>query len=465
MPAAVERAFWLQPDMRDATRRAAMLRAVAAALAHARDRIITAASAETALTPEELAPEFARMTRTLEMFAGVVEDGRWTRESHTPPAADPADAIGPNHDLRSRLIPLRGVVVVFGASNFPLAYGVCGGDTASALAAGCPVVVKEHPAHRETGRLIAETARVAIKAAGFDPDILGYIEDDGTHSAEIAKQLIEHPHTAAVGFTGSLAVGTQLHRLAATRPDPLGPIPVFAEMGSVNPSVIFPAALASREDAIIEQLAASISQRFGQQCTCPGIIFLHSNRDGRPFAEKLAARLAQTPSRRMLSPSVARGFEHAVATVAAAREVTRVGNPTPGGPVVLHCVGSEALAQFETVLATEMFGPGVLVVDDAGYDGDSMEFPGSLTMSIWFDPDSPEDLAAARRFLDVGRFGAGRIIFNGVPTGVRVCDSTTHGGPWPATNRPDTTAVGPRAIERWCRWVSFQNAPSTPMGI
>jgi NADP-dependent aldehyde dehydrogenase len=128
---------------------------------------------------------------------------------------------------------------------------------------------------------------------------------------------------------------------------------------------------------------------------------------------------------------------------------------------VLHCVGSDALAQFETVLATEMFGPGVLVVDDAGHDGDAMQFPGSLTMSIWFDPHSAEDTAAARRFLDVGRFGAGRIIFNGVPTGVRVCESMTHGGPWPATNRPDTTAVGPRAIERWCRWVSWQNAPES----
>ncbi|MBY0112441.1 MAG: aldehyde dehydrogenase family protein [Phycisphaerales bacterium] len=453
----LHRAFWLQQDMRDDARRASMLRAIAAALSDARDRIIAVASAETALTPDELAPEFSRMTRTLEVFAGVVEDGRWTRDSHTPAAANPNDAIGPNHDLRSRLVPLRGVVVVFGASNFPLAYGVCGGDTASALAAGCPVVVKEHPAHRATGRLIADTARAAIKAAGFDPDVLGYIEDDGTNSAELAKHLIEHWAVAAVGFTGSLAVGTALHRLGANRERP---IPVFAEMGSVNPSVIFPAALASRGDAIIDQLAASITQRFGQQCTCPGIIFLHSNRDGRSFAEKLAAKLAQTPPRRMLSPSVASGFERAVTIVAGARDVTRVGNPTPGGPVVLHCVGSEALAQFETVLATEMFGPGVLVVDDAGYDGDSMEFPGSLTMSIWFDPDSPDDVAAARRFLDNGRFGAGRIIFNGIPTGVRVCESMTHGGPWPATNRPDSTAVGPRAIERWCRWVSWQNTPS-----
>lgn len=440
-----------------------MLRAIAAALTRARERIIATASAETALTPDELAPEFSRMTRTLEMFAGVVEDGRWKRESHTPAAANPSDAIGPNHDLRSRLVPLRGVVVVFGASNFPLAYGVCGGDTASALAAGCPVVVKEHPAHRDTGRLIADTARAAIKAAGvgvgFDPDILGYIEDDGTNSADLAKQLIEHRAAAAVGFTGSLAVGTQLHRLAANRPHPLDPIPVFAEMGSVNPSVIFPAALALRGDAIVDQLAASITQRFGQQCTCPGIIFLHSNRDGRPFAEKLAAKLAQTPPRRMLSPSVASGFERAVTIVAGARDVTRVGPSIPGGPVVLHCVGSEALAQFETVLATEMFGPGVLVVDDAGHDADAMEFPGSLTMSIWFDPDSSDDVASARRFLDVGRFGAGRIIFNGVPTGVRVCESMTHGGPGPATNRPDSTAVGPRAIERWCRWVSWQNAP------
>jgi NADP-dependent aldehyde dehydrogenase len=471
MPAALERAFWLQPALRDAAPRAALLRAIAAALSNARDRIIATASAETALTPEELAPEFSRMTRTLEMFAGVVEDGRWMRESHTPAAAaDAPHLIGPNHDLRSRLVPLRGVVVVFGASNFPLAYGVCGGDTASALAAGCPVVVKEHPAHRATGRVIADTARAAIKGVGGDPDILGYVEDDGTNSAKLAKQLVEHRATAAVGFTGSLAIGTQLHRIAANRPPHLGPIPVFAEMGSVNPSVIFPAALASRGDAIIDQLAASITQRFGQQCTCPGIIFLHSTRDGRPFAQKLwttlAAKLSQTPPRRMLSPSVAAGFDRAVATVAAARGVSRIGSSTPGGltntgPVVLHCVGSDALAQFETVLATEMFGPGVLVVDDAGHDGDAMQFPGSLTMSIWFDPHSAEDTAAARRFLDVGRFGAGRIIFNGVPTGVRVCESMTHGGPWPATNRPDTTAVGPRAIERWCRWVSWQNAPES----
>lgn len=462
----LDRALWLQQDMRHDARRAAMLRTIAAALSHVRDRIIATASAETSLTPDELAPEFSRMTRTLEMFAGVVEDGRWVRESHTPAANNPNDAphlIGPNHDLRSRLIPLRGVVVVFGASNFPLAYGVCGGDTASALAAGCPVVVKEHPAHRDTGRLIADTARAAIKAAGvgvgFDPDILGYVEDDGTNSAALAKQLIEHRATAAVGFTGSLAVGTQLHRLAANRSHPLGPIPVFAEMGSVNPSVIFPAALASRGDAIIDQLAASITQRFGQQCTCPGIIFLHGSRDGRPFAEKLAAKLAQTPPRRMLSPAVASGFERAVATVASARGVTRIGPAIHGGPVVLHCTAADALAQFDTVLATEMFGPGVLVVDDASNNGDAMQFPGSLTMSIWFDPDSPADTAAARRFLDSGRANAGRIIFNGVPTGVRVCESMTHGGPWPATNRPDSTAVGPRAIERWCRWVSWQNAP------
>lgn len=447
----------IQRPMRATDARRSMLVAIARSLEQARDLIIATASSETALTAPELAPEFARMTRTLEMFADLIESDRWTRPAISPPQTDPSKAIGPNHDVRSMLIPLRGVVIVFGASNFPLAYGVCGGDTASALAAGCPVVVKEHPAHRNTGRLLAQIARDVIKSSGLDPNLLGYVEDDGTDTAGLARALVEHPNAAAVGFTGSTTIGTTLIKIANARPIP---IPVFAEMGSVNPNVIFPAALASREDAIIDQLASSISQRYGQQCTCPGIIFLHGNRDGRPFAQKLWAKLSQTPMRRMLSPSVAAGFERAVETVANAREVSRIGTTEPGGPVVLHCVGSEALAQFETVLATEMFGPGVLVIDDAGFDNDLIEFPGSLTMSIWFDPG---DIDAVRQFLDTGRFEAGRIIFNGVPTGVRVAEGMVHGGPWPATNRPESTAVGPRAIERWCRPVCLQNANGFPL--
>ncbi|MBX3381338.1 MAG: aldehyde dehydrogenase family protein, partial [Phycisphaeraceae bacterium] len=186
-----------------ASERGRVLRAIASSLDQSRSLIIAAAASETSLTDAELAPEFTRMTRTLEMFAAIVEDGKWVRAAVSLAESDPSKAIGPNHDVRSKLIPLRGAVIVFGASNFPLAYGVCGGDAASALAAGCPVVVKEHPAHRNTGRLIASIARDAIKSAGFDADLLGYVEDDGKDTAALAKSLVEHPNAAAVGFTGS----------------------------------------------------------------------------------------------------------------------------------------------------------------------------------------------------------------------------------------------------------------------
>jgi len=457
----VEAAAHTQPDWiaRQPGERAETLRAIASALEQSRALVIATASSETALTDAELAPEFSRMTRTLEMFASLVEEGSWVRAAISPPEVNPPDAIGPNHDVRSMLIPLRGAVIVFGASNFPLAYGVCGGDTASALAAGCPVVVKEHPAHRNTGRLIASIARDAIKSAGSDPDVLCYVEDDGKDTTTLARLLVEHPSAAAVGFTGSTTVGNSLIKIANARPVP---IPVFAEMGSVNPNIIFPGVLASRSNAIIDQIAASIAQRHGQQCTCPGVIFLHGCSDGIPFARILADKLAAIPRRRMLSASVASNFAKEVATIRAARDVELISSsaPQPTGdaaPCVLYCPGSEALAQSQVVLDTEMFGPGVIVVDDAGSDGDFMQFDGSLTISIWFDST---DEPAVRRFLEIGRFGAGRIVFNGVPTGVRVAEGMTHGGPSPATNRSDTTAVGPRAIERWCRPVCFQNCPT-----
>ena len=270
---SIERAAAVQRGWRECgpSRKAAILRAIAHALNEGRSLILATAASETALTEAELAPEFSRMTRTLEMFADLVEDGKWVRAAISVPEADAARAIGPNHDVRSMLVPLQGAVIVFGASNFPLAYGVCGGDTASALAAGCPVVVKEHPAHRQTGQLLAKVARDAIRSAGFDPDLLCYIEDDGKETAALARVVVEHPQAAAVGFTGSTKVGMTLVRIAGARQRP---IPVFAEMGSVNPNIIFQGALAGRAAAIARALADSIAARHGQQCTCPGIVLV-----------------------------------------------------------------------------------------------------------------------------------------------------------------------------------------------
>lgn len=436
--------------------RAGVLRAMAGALEQGRALILATAAAETALTDAELAPEFSRMTRTLEMFAALVEDGKWARAAVSPAESDPSKAIGPNHDVRSMLVPLRGAVVVFGASNFPLAYGVCGGDTASALAAGCPVVVKEHPAHRNTGRLIASIARDAIKSTGFDPDLLGYVEDDGKDTPVLAKSLVEHRNAAAVGFTGSTNVGTTLIKIANARPIP---IPVFAEMGSVNPNIIFPGALATRGPAIAQQLASSIAARHGQQCTCPGIVLVPSN--DHFFASMLEDELGKSPARTMLSENVRTGFQRSVAKVAAAlgEDVSEhVSGTDKTAPLVLRAP-SRAAIELPEVLETEMFGPAAVVLSGTLDESRAAieRLPNSLTISVWYDES---ETAAVQELLPELIDRAGRIIFNGVPTGVRVAEGMVHGGPWPATNRPESTAVGPRAIERWCRPVCFQNAPA-----
>lgn len=452
IPHRVGLAANLQRSISDSGARSRLLRAIESALDDARSLIIATCSQETALTAEELAPEFSRMTRTLEMFASLLESGKWNRAAHSPPEPNASDAIGPNHDVRSVLIPLRGVVIVFGASNFPLAYGVCGGDTASALAAGCPVVVKEHPAHRNTGRLLAQIAHDAIQSSGLDPDLLGYVEDDGTDTAGLARSLVEHPNAAAVGFTGSTTIGTTLIKIANARPIP---IPVFAEMGSVNPNIIFPGALASRSAEIVEQLAASIAARHGQQCTCPGIIFVPSN--DRTFADMLEAELRKNPPRRMLSPNVQSGYEKSVVKVANAvgEDVSTHTSPDETPPLILKAPTKASLSLPE-ILETEMFGPAAIVLSGTMDESRAAieKLPGSLTISVWFDDADREALDALLPDL---ADRAGRIVFNGVPTGVRVAEGIVHGGPWPATNRPESTAVGPRAIERWCRPVCYQN--------
>lgn len=432
--------------------RSGVLRAIAKSLEESRALILATAASETALTETELAPEFLRMTRTLEMFAGVVEDGKWVRAAVSPAEADASKAIGPNHDVRSMLVPLRGTVIVFGASNFPLAYGVCGGDTASALAAGCPVVVKEHPAHRETGRLIASVAREAIAGAGFEPDLLSYVEDDGKDTAGLARALVEDAHAAGVGFTGSTTVGSTLIQIANARPVP---IPVFAEMGSVNPNIVFPGALASRAGEIAKLIAGSIAARHGQQCTCPGIVLVPSN--DRTFAEMMEEELSKNPARRMLSPNVLRGFEKAVGIVAEAVGEDVSGHFENGEslPLVLKAP-TRAGFSMPRVLETEMFGPAAIVLSGTMAESRAVieKLPGTLTISVWFDES---DRAMLTELLPELMDRAGRIVFNGVPTGVRVAEGMVHGGPWPATNRPETTAVGPRAMERWCRMVCFQN--------
>lgn len=434
--------------------RADHLAALATALDDQRDAIITTAAAETALTPAELAPEFARMTGTLRLFADVSRDQRWRRPT-TSPASGPA--IGPAHDLSACHTPI-GPVAVFGASNFPLAYGVCGGDTASALAAGCPVVVKEHPAHPRTGRRLAELAADVLNTHGAQ--LLGYVPHTDPKDFTIAAEIVRHPAIAGVGFTGSRPGGLALDALARSRERP---IPVFAEMGSVNPVFITPAAMAARGPDIADQLAASILQRFGQQCTRPGQLFLDTAGQGaRAFIDRLRDHLAHAQPRNMLATWIRDAFEARAAAVALTPGVTTLAeSPAGAGPrsscARLFAADSAALAEHET-LREELFGPAAIVVNHACAPHPPAWLPPALTATIYAEPHEWR--------ADAGRLAhaladeyAGRIVINGVPTGVRVADAMVHGGPFPATNRPDTTAVGPRAIERWCRPVCWQNAP------
>jgi len=474
------------------TTRATVLESIAAALDTARRQIVSTASEETALTIDELDPEFDRMTGTLRMFAAIVREGSWVRAaisgspslwegdggrarapqvSHENRASSPAVPflIGPNHDVRSMLIPL-GPVAVFGSSNFPLAYGVCGGDTASAVAAGCPVIIKEHPAHPLTGRLLHTIASRAATAAGAPDGLLGYIRNTDASDFSAAESLIAHPAVRAVGFTGSTHAGLALERLARQRSIP---IPVFAEMGSNNVVVVTAAAAAARADQIAEELAASILQRFGQQCTRPGTIIVELGESGTNFVNALAERINRSAGRDMLAPWVRDSYMRRLAEVQACRGVrlaARCGDKASprGAHACLFCIDElEMVTQsvFEThqTLRDEIFGPAAIVVRFPIDKVTNLGLHASLAYSVYFEPDEISN--ANERTFDAANFhglhSTGRIIFNGPPTGVRVAPGMVHGGPFPATNHPDTTAVGPRAIERWCRPICWQNAPQS----
>lgn len=449
--------------------RARLLEAIASSLERSGGAVIARASAETGLGAERLAMEFARTTGTLRMFARLVRTEAWRRPAVDRPAPGAAPGTIPGHDVRSALLPL-GPVAVFGASNFPLAYGVAGGDTASALAAGCPVIVKGHPAHPGTGEIMARAVVHGVSEAGADPGVFAFLHSGGESEMEVGGALVMHPEVRAVGFTGSFGGGMALVRLAATRREP---IPVFAEMGSANPVLILPDAKRTRCEAIGEMLAASVLNSSGQQCTCPGLIFcVGQTRVERVLRERLEAQAANV----MLSRRVRAGYH---ARVRACLGIGGVGcTPTLAawarsevvehGPVTAPAgvldVSFEAFAEHET-LREEVFGPSVLVIrcdQEAELEAACAHVLGSLTVTIHAEDPSAE---LTRRVVRAARAKAGRVIWNGVPTGVRVVEGMVHGGPYPATNRPDTTAVGVRAIERWMRPVCFQNAPSAMLPI
>ncbi len=456
---------------------AELLRAVADAIEADAAALLAIAARETGLAEARLTGELARTTAQLRAFAEVVDRGE-----ALDPIIDTArpDATPPRPDQRRATVPI-GPVAVFAAGNFPFAFGVAGGDTAAAWAAGCPVIVKAHPGYPGTSQRTADAIGAALERVGAPAAWFALVEG---REAATGMALAAAEPLAAVAFTGSLAVGTALVRAAAQRPRP---IPVFAEMGSTNPLLVTPRAAAARGPAIAAGLAAAIAGSAGQLCTKPGLVALVDDEAGRPLVAALAGELARMAPMSMLSPGQRDRFADALAAaVADGRTAPRVEPPAhapaitprpapseaggrPTDPAPSRPAGAwQAPALLETRAAAlrradplleELFGPAALVVwcaDEAELVAFACErMTGTLTATLHAEPDEP----LARRLWPLLAAHAGRLVFNGYPTGVTVGRATVHGGPFPATSAPAHTSVGMTAVRRFLRPVAYQNAP------
>ncbi len=434
--------------------RATLLEAIAEEVLALGDALIERASAETALPAARLTGERARTALQLRLFASTVREGSWVNARID--RADPARQPQPKPDVRSMLRAL-GPVAVFSASNFPLAFSVAGGDTASALAAGNPVVVKAHPAHPGTSELVARAVQRAVQKVELPEGTFSLLQ--GT-SHELGARLARHPLVCAVAFTGSLAGGRALFDAAASRPVP---IPVFAEMGSVNPVVILPGALSRRAVAIADGLHQSLTLGVGQFCTNPGLVLLLEGEPTRKFIELLAERVTKTASGVMLAPRIAHGYrqglEHASALggVEVVARGERAAAACAAEAAVLRTTGATFLATPD--LQHELFGPCTLVVECKGareLERVVQSLGGQLTATVHGEAD---ELAAAGQLFELLERRAGRVIVDGYPTGVEVCHAMQHGGPYPATTDARFSSVGTSAMLRFARPVCLQNMP------
>ncbi len=437
-----------------AERRAQFLEAVAANIEAAKDAIVARAVAETGLPRARLTGEVRRTTGQLRLFADVLREGSWNEARIDTPLPDRTPL--PRPDIRQRSIPL-GPVAVFGASNFPLAFSVAGGDTASALAAGCPVVVKGHDAHPGTSELVGRAIADAVAAAGLPAGTFSLLFGDGP---ELGTALVTDPRIKAVGFTGSRHAGTALVAAANARPEP---IPVFAEMSSINPVLLLDGALSARGAELGRAFVASLTMGSGQFCTNPGLVIAIDGPGLDTFLAAAAEALGQSPATPMLTPGIAANYARGVAALGEEAEVVARG---PQGPRPTYCQSALFTTDAGTFgssapLQAEVFGASSIVVRCA--DADQMRdvipgLEGQLTATVHAD-DS--DMDAARALLPDLELKAGRILFNGWPTGVEVGHAVVHGGPFPATSDPRTTSVGSRAIERFLRPVCYQDVPKS----
>ncbi len=440
----------------DAAARARFLRAIADELQGLGDVLLARAHEETALPRARLESERTRTVNQLRLFAGVLDEGSWVEARIDP--GDPARTPAPKPDIRRMLVPL-GPVAVFAASNFPLAFSVAGGDTAAALAAGCPVVCKAHPGHPGTAELTGRAVDRAAAETGIPRGVFSLVHG-WSHAVGLA--LVRHPLTRAVAFTGSLKGGRALHDAAAARPEP---IPVYAEMGSVNPVFVLPSALERRGAAIAEGLAQSITLGVGQFCTNPGVVAgvrgaaLDALR--RSLADRIAASPAGVMLYRRLCDSYGAGLERARRLGAAPVAAASAAGPERAGPALLAVDAGRFTAT--AALREEIFGPVSIIVearDAAELVRIAEAIEGQLTATIH---GTEEDLRAHAPLIAALTRKVGRLIFNGFPTGVEVGHAMQHGGPYPASTDPRTTSVGTASIARFARPVCWQDFPDATL--
>ena len=433
--------------------RAAFLDTIAEEILALGDELLERAGAETALPRPRLEGERGRTVGQLRQFAELVRSGTWQGVRIDPALPDRKPL--PRPDLRMRRIPL-GPVAVFGASNFPLAFSVAGGDTASALAAGCPVVVKAHPSHPGTSELVARAVRAAVTKSRLPAGVFSMVSGPGI---ELGTRLVADPRIKAVGFTGSRQGGLALVAVAQARPEP---IPVYAEMSSINPVLLLPAALAARAEALGQGFAASLTLGVGQFCTNPGLILGIDGPDLDRFIAAAAAALSQVPAGTMLNEGISQSYARGVSDFAAHAQVAALlaGAAESGraAPALFAVPAGDFLA--DPTLAHEVFGPASLIVRCAGEAVLAQVMAGlegQLTVTLQMDA---ADLPAAASLLPLLERKAGRILANGWPTGVEVAPAMVHGGPFPATSDSRTTSVGTLAIDRFLRPVCYQDLPA-----
>lgn len=447
-----ERAF---PTYRQlvAARRADFLEAIADQILSLGDALPERAHEECGLPVIRLREERDRTVRQLRFFARIIHEGR-----DQAPIINLAlpDRQPPRPDIRLRRIPL-GPVAVFGASNFPLAFSVAGGDTASALAAGCPVVVKAHEAHPGTSEMVGCAILQAARMTDMPQGVFSLVFSKDFSAGEY---LVKHPAIQAVGFTGSRRGGQALLRMAQMRSQP---IPLYAEMSSINPVFLLPASLEARGDEIAKGFAASLTTRVGQLCTNPGLVVGLARPDLDRFETTVGEALTDQAACPMLTEQICRNWHESVARLSAHPAVTRVAG-TPDGGNANRAAGvlfrtDAATFLSDPVLEEEAFGPSSLLVvcqDQSDMERIAARLEGQLTATLILDQ---ADYPLARTLVSLLECRVGRILVNGYPTGVEVCDAMVHGGPWPSTSDSRTTSVGSTAIDRFLRPVCYQNIP------